>query len=86
MYIPPNSPLIVYEDHLNAIEKLLTKVNTTDQVLLIREFNMSHKSWMAVPDPPYLIPFGFSEPLANIIYYLLEGSHFQINSIPNAFI
>ena len=24
-YIPPNSPLTVYEDHINAIETLLTK-------------------------------------------------------------
>ena len=40
--IPPNSPLTVYEDHINAIATLLTKVNRTDQVLLIRDFNMSH--------------------------------------------
>ena len=33
VYIPPNSPLTVYENHINAIETLLTKVNKTDQVL-----------------------------------------------------
>ena len=75
MYIPNNSPLTVYEYHVNAIETLLAKVNRKDQV----------SSWKSVRDSNYLIPIGPSESLANIINCLLECRLFEINSISNGY-
>ena len=69
----PNSPLTVYEDHINAIETLRKKVSRTNQV---SETLICHTHYGRL----FQI-----QTLAKIINCLLDFCLFQINSIPNEY-
>lgn len=84
-YIPPSSPLTVYSDHLKAINTILNKLKSTDNVILVGDFNLPSVSWIATPDSNNLVPTRSSDSSAEFINSLFDNCLFQVNSIRNSY-
>lgn len=82
-YIPPNSPLTVYEDHLKAVDVILNNLKSSELIMLIGDFNLPSLSWHGTPDSNYLIPARSTDSSAVFINGLSENCLFQVNSIAN---
>lgn len=68
VYLPPNSPLQLYECHINCVENIMSEYSSTPFVLC-GDFNIPNVNWLSdnlglIASGTYLLPFPLS-PILN---------------------
>ena len=88
-YIPPSSQLDIYNQHLLAINSITNKMNDSDKILVLGDFNLPSVKWLSLPDSEALTPLTSD---ANVNLYTFEIVNrfsdinlYQINSVSNCY-
>lgn len=81
-YIPPKSPIETYEKHKEVVDILLSKLKSSDSLILLGDFNIPTISWHKEPDSNCLNPLNSNNVFLN---GLSDGGLFQINNTTNMF-
>lgn len=83
-YIPPSSPIAIYEQHGKAVELICSKLKSCDSIILVGDFNIPSLSWQVDAITNYLIPIFSIDAPTEFINGISNNSLTQINNVVNS--
>lgn len=82
-YIPPQSDLLIYQQHIALIKMVSLKTNPDDLIFVIGDFNLPRISWQFSTENYNYIPIRSDENGADVFYNISNLCLHQINGVYN---
>lgn len=85
VYIPPGSDEVIYNNHVEYLEKLCEQIDTKDQLIVLGDYNLPHIQWSHNVDDDILCPGNISNiKESTLVDGMLGLSLFQTNGHHNS--
>lgn len=83
-YIPPSSDISTYLSHMRLIEEISDKLQPTDILIVLGDFNISNISWSFDNDLGYLLPTLYADKFDEFFDKLYHSGLMQFNKVCNS--
>lgn len=84
-YIPPQSDIIIYKQHIEAINAVILKSKPADFIFVVGDFNLPQISWHYSTECGYYIPSSSNEIADDVFNNISDLCLHQINGVRNIF-
>lgn len=86
IYLPPNSQIRKYQEHMKFVEEISETLNNNDSLVVLVDYNLPNLDWLKDPESPLLFTSSVSTvEESTIVDGMLGANLFQINFIKNSF-